>query len=68
MGCRTDVPALGEDDSQEEDEEEDNGAGPAVGCERGRGVEIGLELLWRVSVTAYICWGAMCICAGGARL
>lgn len=37
-----DVPALSEDDPQEEDNEKDDGADPAVGSERRRGIEKGL--------------------------
>lgn len=50
-GVGHDVPSLGEDDSQEEDEEQDDGAGPAVGCEWGGGVEVGLVLLCEVLVS-----------------
>jgi hypothetical protein len=42
---RTNVPALGEDDAQEEDKKEHGSAYPAIGCEWGRGVEVGLVLL-----------------------
>lgn len=43
---RTDVPALREDNPQEEYEEEHDGANPAVGCEGGGGIEIRLVFLY----------------------
>jgi hypothetical protein len=40
-----DVPALREEDAQEEGDEEEDGTGPAVGHVGGRGVEVGLVFL-----------------------
>lgn len=37
-----DIPALRKENAQEEDEEEHAGTNPAVGCVRGRGIEVGL--------------------------
>ena len=41
----TNVPSLGNNDSQKEEEEEDSGSSPAIGSEGSRSVEIGLILL-----------------------
>lgn len=43
----TNVPALREDNAQEEEEQEYAGAYPAVGCVWGRGIKVGLVLLMR---------------------
>ncbi len=45
-----DVPALGEDDAQEEGDQEEDGEGPALGDVGGRGVEVGLVFLRGASV------------------
>ncbi|GMF72044.1 unnamed protein product [Aspergillus oryzae] len=58
---RTDVPALSEDDPQEEDNEKDDGADPAVGSERRRGIEKGLIFLGTVSDVP---WAFTMSCAG----
>jgi hypothetical protein len=50
IGRCTDIPALREDDSQEERDEEHDGADPAVGSEGGRFVEVCLVLLCSVSL------------------
>lgn len=42
---RTNIPSLHEDNPQEEEQQEHTGAYPAVGGERGRGIQIGLVLL-----------------------
>lgn len=41
----TDIPALREENAQEEEEQEHAGTNPAVGCVRGRGIEVGLVVL-----------------------
>lgn len=56
-----DVPALSEDDPQEEDNEKDDGADPAVGSERRRGIEKGLIFLGTVSDVP---WAFTMSCAG----
>ena len=48
-----DVPALGEEDAQEEGEEEEDGAGPAVGDVGGGGVEVGLVFLREKSLRCF---------------
>lgn len=42
---RTDVPSLREDDAQEEDEEQNAGADPAICGVGSRGIEVGLIVL-----------------------
>jgi hypothetical protein len=46
QSSHTDIPALRKENAQEEDEEEHAGTNPAVGCVRGRGIEVGLIVLW----------------------
>jgi len=41
----TNVPSLGQNDSQKEAKEKESGAGPAIGSEGSRSIEIGLILL-----------------------
>jgi hypothetical protein len=41
----TDIPALREDNAQEEEKQKHSGANPAVGCVWGRGIEVRLVSL-----------------------
>jgi hypothetical protein len=45
QSSHTDIPALREENAQEEDEQKNAGTNPAVGCVRGRGIEVGLVVL-----------------------
>jgi hypothetical protein len=55
---RTDIPALGDKDAQEEDDQADAGADPAVEDVGGGFVEEGLVLLAREEVLAHVCMSA----------
>jgi hypothetical protein len=49
QSVHTNVPALRDDNAQEEEEQEHAGAYPAVGCVRGRGIEVGLVFLMQMA-------------------
>lgn len=54
---RTDVPSLGEEYAEREEQEQHAGARPAVDCEGRRLVQVGLEQLRRISLDAERCGG-----------
>lgn len=47
----TDIPSMRENNPQKENDQKNTRSGPAVGCEWGRGIEVGLILLFVANET-----------------